>query len=706
MKLSKINRFTGEFESTEEEKEFLKDNYNFYRKRIQVTIFAGGIGYLLWGGTNFFSNSISLESTIILLSKLVVVGFLLICLYYTRKSLETYTKKLARWILVAELFTGVSEITEKELLPYVSDIMTNTGVPFIVFLILIFYIVVPNKAVYSFSALMVISIAYIVSTIVSPLESTTPITLKIAYFFWANFLGLGILITINKITRKDYSRKKVLEYEILQRKKAEKIALEAKKVAEKSNMAKSQFLAVVNHEMRTPLNVIIGGIELLSEYSLSQKENETISLIKSSSDHLGGLIQNILDFTSIENRSFKLIEREFSLEEFIIDIENTYKHLIRNKNINFYYNYTDISHIVIGDPVRLKQVLSNLLDNAYKYTFKGSITLNIICKKTSNKKINILFEVIDTGIGIPKDKVKEIFKPFSQVEEEVTREYQGCGLGLSICSGILDRMNSRINVESIENNGSKFSFNIALNRGINKTFKEFKKLETYNILLVDDNAANLRITSGLLELLNQNVTILENTNKIVTYLKEYKNNIILMDYHMPGINGIELFKKIENYTKEIKTFLITADTREEILEECKKSMITGFIPKPVSLTKLREVIENINSSKKYHDELIPVVKDEHYDKEFFDQIISDIGSLEFSKMFEECVRTLNDIVLKLKEPECDDFKNLIHQLTGLSGNYRLGKIYNYLITVKPALDKKQSIISMIDSTLKVIENIC
>ena len=374
--------------------------------------------------------------------------------------------------------------------------------------------------------------------------------------------------------------------------------------AQNADRAKSTFLANMSHEIRTPLNSIIGFSQVLSQSSdLTPKNNKYANIIESSAKSLLSIINDILDISKIESGNFEISLKETNINEIGEHVFELFTNRASEKKIDLKFKIDkNIPSCVLTDGVRIRQVLSNFISNAIKFTPElGRIDFNISLVEAKENKATIRFLIKDSGIGIPNDKIENIFKPFIQVDNESNRQYEGTGLGLSICSHIIDSLHSRIQVESSIGNGSSFWFDLDLetcakNLSKNKKSKaNISKNLTFkaNILVAEDNPANQELIKYILENLNISYTIASNGKEAVELFIEKKNfDLILMDINMPILDGISAFNQIREYEKEnnLKHTPISALTANAIKGDKEKFLELGmdyYLSKPIDVNELK-----------------------------------------------------------------------------------------------------------------------
>lgn len=385
-------------------------------------------------------------------------------------------------------------------------------------------------------------------------------------------------------------------------------------VIEKESLAnaKGDFLARMSHEIRTPLNVIIGIAQMgmRSDYD-EAKRKDAFYNINMASTHLLSLLNDILDMSKIDAGKLEISTSQFSLMENMRHINMLVSTKTKEQELFYKPNIEVIDEdIIIGDKLRLNQVLLNLLSNAMKFTPKDkSISLTMEKLSLTDEDITIRFTVTDEGIGMSKEKLEKIFHPFEQADTSISRSYGGTGLGLSISHNIIALMGSKINVESREGEGSKFWFDITFKRGSvedevedNISFDN-NSLSQYRFLMVDDVLLNRKIVTSFLEKTGIKIDEAENGAEAITMYLDAPNgyyNFILMDIHMPNMNGYEATSVIRHSDKmdalTIPIIAVTADAFNETKQQVMDSGMTDFIAKPIQFNKLQKAISKALNS--------------------------------------------------------------------------------------------------------------
>jgi CheY-like chemotaxis protein len=353
--------------------------------------------------------------------------------------------------------------------------------------------------------------------------------------------------------------------------------------------AKQQFLSNMSHEIRTPMNAIIGFTKVVLKTELNSKQREYLSAIKMSGDALIVLINDILDLAKVDAGKMVFEQVPFKMHQSIKAMLHVFETKIQEKNLELVTQYDkNIPEVLLGDSVRLHQIILNLVSNAVKFTTNGSITVSVSLLREDDKKATIEFAVIDTGIGIPQNKISSIFENFQQASSGTSRLYGGTGLGLAIVKQLVEPQGGTITVKSKVNEGSTFSFILdfpktnaeaLIDNAITELDSEYKDIK---VLVVEDMALNQLLMKTLLDDFGFIRDIADNGKIAVEKLKANSYDIILMDLQMPIMNGFEATEYIrKTMNSKIPIIALTADVTTVDLAKCKAVGMNDYIAKPV-----------------------------------------------------------------------------------------------------------------------------
>lgn len=414
------------------------------------------------------------------------------------------------------------------------------------------------------------------------------------------FFGLFLFILFGAMTRARYKYSRVKYTNMLE---------EARKEADAANAAKSDFLARMSHEIRTPMNAVIGLTHLALKTELSPKQTDYLRKISSSANSLLGIINDVLDYSKIEANRITIERTDFRLDDVLDNIINMLGLQAEQKGLEFYLMVdSGVPNLLIGDPMRLGQVVLNLVGNAIKFTESGQALLTIETEEEQEGQVALRFLVQDSGIGISQDKIDKLFQPFSQADDSTTREFGGTGLGLAICKRLVEMMGGTLEVASEPGTGSTFTFLIPfqLPSGIAKEAHFPDTIKDLRVLVVDDSSMSRIVLKKTLESFSLEVVTAGHAREALDLLRENDRanpfDLVITDWRMPEISGTELIRMVKQkkaLRNPPKTILITAYGHEEAQHKVSEIKADGLILKPFSRSFLFDTIMEIFAPDDY-----------------------------------------------------------------------------------------------------------
>ena len=465
----------------------------------------------------------------------------------------------------------------------------------------------------------------------------------------------------------------------------ERELMDTKRQAEKANQVKTQFLTQMSHELRTPLNTISGYLYLLEDTKMSGEQRRYTENMHLATDILLEEINEILDYSKLESGRMTFENKNFSLRQLTDTLQSILENEAEQRNLSFEIQMDEnLPEYIQGDPLKLKQVLTNLVYNSFKFTKEGGVKLMIHGLHFSKTMCVLEFIVEDTGIGIKKEQRQAIFEAFAQADESITRKYGGTGLGLPICRKIVQEMSHgkyTLLLESEEGKGSRFFFDMdfaygkKVSKKKKKTAADKKKRRNLSILIVDDNRVNLIMEAEILHKFGYLADVESDAEQVLKRMGEKKYDLVFLDISMPKISGYELSRQIRKEEKWKDTVIIalTANIGEEVKEKVKEAQMNAYLPKPVPMEKLKELLEEYtdvvieaNETEVREPEENEFIAFHQLEKQFYDDKEAVIELLmifaEDNEKFEVKLRKAAE------EKNWEQMEMEVHRIKGVSGN--------------------------------------
>ncbi len=398
--------------------------------------------------------------------------------------------------------------------------------------------------------------------------------------------------------------------------------------ARKANQKKSEFLALMSHELRNPLNGVVGFTSLLMNTDLNRAQKDHISMIKSSGETLLGMIDEILDFNRLDSAKPELDEVPFSLKQMVSEVADVYRIHSDRKGVALSVDYDEqLGNYFLGDQQRIRQVLSNLVGNAVKFTHKGSVSIRVTKRgKPDADALDgewVRIDVKDTGIGIEEEEADRLFAPFTQANQTIGGRFGGTGLGLVISKNLTDLLAGKLELDSEPGKGSTFSFSLPLQPSTEEEVvthqasqvsrfraTDYEKLPSQKVLIAEDNSTNQRVVEQLLNRLGHSASVARDGREAIDLLKAGDFDVVLLDIRMPEIDGYAVAKALRDgkcglEKRGIPIIAVTAHAMAEDREKTKSAGMNGHLVKPFDLEKLADVLAEVVEKPEQTDEELP-----------------------------------------------------------------------------------------------------
>jgi len=413
-----------------------------------------------------------------------------------------------------------------------------------------------------------------------------------------SILSIALILILSLLSFSLYKNNKIRNNANRLLEEKNKELTEQKEKAEQASKTRAEFLSTVSHELRTPLNAINGITYLLLQEKPKVNQLNYLKSLEFSGNYLLNFINDILEINRLESNIIQVEKIDFNLIELINNIRQSFNEFIQKNNVNFHMDIQlNGNEQLIGDPTKLSQILINLINNAIKFTKNGDVWLKIRTVYQEKNLVTLAFEIKDTGIGIPEDKIANIFDSFTQGSVEINRTFGGTGLGLSIVKKIIELLGSDIKLESAQGKGSTFTFDLKFEISTNKTENNneirednFDNLKSKKVLLIEDNQINQMITKKMLENKGMICKIIDNGEDAISEMARNDYDLVLMDVHLPGINGTEATEQIRTFNNHTPIIALTAISLNENREMLMSYGMNNVITKPFEPEHFYKVI--------------------------------------------------------------------------------------------------------------------
>ncbi len=671
MELPLPSPWTGEFRDPAAEEAYYRHTWPRLGTQSRIVMAIAGVMYL---GATYLDYDVmtAWRPFCIMLGLRILVALVLAgCILAAARPSLFY-----RWLLMAVMILiGITELSE--LYIFARQPSGAGGLPFILVIILMAYVMVPNRVWMTVLGSSCVSLMFLgYQGHVSGWEAPASFQMGL-YLLMANATGYAFQVHWNRLMRQDFSLRIKLQHEVRERQRAEE-------AAQRANETKSRFLAVVSHEIRTPLNGVLGGVQLLQETTLHPEQLDYLELIGHSGDHLARLLDDVLDLARIEAGHTELRCEAFSPAALLTSVQAVLRPQALARHLELHVEApAELPQALLGDAMRLRQVLINLLGNGVKFTETGTVSLALEVQPPTegSGKAQCTFRVQDTGPGMDEATQTRVFEAFEQGDNSTRRNHGGTGLGLAISRELVTAMGGELHLESAPGQGSRFHFTLLLPLAAQgKPQQPLPQASVpLRVLVVDDLPANRMVATGLLRSLGHQAIEAASGAEALATLRTSPFDAVLLDLHMPDMDGMEVYRRFRAEAgKGLAFFLVTADTEQRKTQACLEEGLQGLIPKPIRKEVLAARLAGIQAKRPQE----PEAEEPLVDRGRIEETREDLGPTFWSKALEACHQSMQASLAQLEDPSL--VPEALHRLMGLSACYAMPRLHRELTRIKEA----------------------
>lgn len=659
---AQLSRWTGEFLDADQERAFQEDAWPGLCRQLRlITVIVGSL-YMAMLYLNWKGFGAGLEFRIMVALRLATGASLWAIALASRPRWPQ--RRVHILFLLTILLMATTRLVENHL--SIPRLTPGAPVPVLVFpvmpLIIFAVVAIPLRLAVVWSG--VGALLLLRDQVVAVGIQATVTQLTLLNLVLANGVGYTFRVAWNRFMRRDFALRRALEREVVERQRAEVEARTA-------DAAKGRFLAVMSHEIRTPLNGVLGGVQLLQETSLLPDQRQLLEMLARSGNQLSLLLDDVLDLARIEAQRVELAEEAFSLAEVLSSVRAVCYPAAHAKGLSLRLEHPiDLPISLQGDPLRLRQVLINLTENALKFTDKGEVVIAVVIAEglDSLSPCHVTFAVRDSGPGLEAEVQQRLFMPFEQGDMSTRRRNRGVGLGLAISRELVAAMGGELTVTSTVGHGCTFGFSLTLPRGeiLEAQAPSASPFRPLSVLVVDDLEANRVVAEGLLRNLGHRPVAVADGLAALQALEVDGFDAVLLDLHMQDMDGLDLYQRIRQLpnlrTANLPVFLATADLETGRLQACLGLGMQGVLPKPVRKAQLAALLAGVGTAEAALVDVFRVT-----------QLRADLGEEVWAAGLTACRVSAQSCLEELADPPRK--APALHRLAGLSASYGMPRLH-------------------------------